>query len=103
MIRRGAGPGAQLGEWSIQRGINTTRSQIAEAKARLSTKPQLCRSPNQHANTNSKLPSSTYEHGGDKSAVWRWSPPLAEKTIHIASGAVSGIVAMMAARWRERS
>jgi len=67
---------------------------MAEAKARLSTKPQLCRSPNQHANTNSKLPTAPMSIDATKSAVWRWSPPLAEKTIHIASGAV---------RWRERS
>src|SRR5688572_8103085 len=38
-----------------------------------------------------------------KSAVGRWSPPLAENTTHMASGAVRGMVAMMAASARERS
>ena len=44
---------------------------MAEAKARLSTKPQLCRSPNQHANTNSKLPTAPMSMDPTKSAVWR--------------------------------
>src|SRR5213080_3417685 len=93
----------QRGECPIQRGTNTIRSQMVEAEARVTRKPYSCRRLNQHANTKSKLATEPMTMDPTKSAVCRWSPRLAENTIHIARGAVRGIVEMIAARWRERS
>ena len=57
----------------------------------------------EQAKTNTRLATAPMTMDPAKSAVGRWSPRLAENTIHMARGAVTGIVAMMAARWRERS